>query len=684
MYFFLIVYKNNNEMKQIKNLLRRPQKTSMKEILSFLCFFTILSYQTLFAQCDPGTTLAEFTWEGAATGSQSVWNVDDVSNTYTGIDGTNLDVTLDLDDPFDQNTDSGNLSDFGDATESNGFYGPGFLSFQITSSASNQDVCFTYNFSTPVYIGEFLVRDIDSNGEEGDNGELQSFQDQVTLSATGIGGANVPLTLTPEGANPVFTITGQTATGNYTDGVANGVAHTDPNGGILVSTPELLTSLTLCYSNGPDDLDGLSNSNAIAIPGSNFCIPEPATISGIVVDDNGDPLAGAVVTLQNLDGTTALDLNGNPITITTGPDGTYLFEDVPPGDYNIVENDPSGYVSDSSSDNTNDGVLDGETGAGTDENTIPVSIIGGEDDTGNDFVDELLTGSISGTVLEDTDNDGVGDIPIEGVTIALLDDMGNPVLDDMGNPITTVTAADGTYSFDDVPPGDYQVLESDPPGYVSVSDTDGGNDNCIGNTMPISVTGGEDTPGNDFVDAPIVVPVELISFTADMRDAYVNLEWLTANETNNSHFEIERSIDGSNFQKIGKVNGQINSQTKKSYNFIDADISANTLYYRLKQVDLNGFYTHTKTVVVDIVKDKDEFKATIFPNPASSKFIISYESDNNDSTQLNIYNLQGQIIMTREYSSNVSIDISSLNSGTYIVHLSNQKGEQIIRRIIKN
>ncbi len=294
------------------------------------------------------------------------------------------------------------------------------------------------------------------------------------------------------------------------------------------------------------------------------------------------------------------------------------------------------------------------------------------------------TGSISGTVLEDTDNDGVGDIPIEGVTIALLDDMGNPVLDDMGNPITTVTAADGTYSFDDVPPGDYQVLESDPPGYVSVSDTDGGNDNCIGNTMPISVTGGEDTPGNDFVDAPIVVPVELISFTADMRDAYVNLEWLTANETNNSHFEIERSIDGSNFQKIGKVNGQINSQTKKSYNFIDADISANTLYYRLKQVDLNGFYTHTKTVVVDIVKDKDEFKATIFPNPASSKFIISYESDNNDSTQLNIYNLQGQIIMTREYSSNVSIDISSLNSGTYIVHLSNQKGEQIIRRIIKN
>ena len=1121
-------------MKQIKNLLRRPRKISKKVIFSILCFFTIFSYQSLFAQCDPGTTLAEFTWEGAATGSQSVWNVDDVSNTYTGIDGTNLDITLALDDPFNQNTDSGNLSDFGDATESNGFYGPGFLSFQVTSSASNQDVCFTYNFSTPVYIGEFLVRDIDSNGQEGTNGTLQSFQDQVTLSATGIGGGNVPLTLTPEGPNPVFTITGQTAAGNYTDGVTNGVAHTDPNGGLLVSTPELLTSLTLCYSNGPDDLDGLSNSNAIAVPGSNFCIPEPATISGIVVDDNGDPLAGAIVTLQNLDGTTALDLNGNPITVTTGPDGTYLFEDVAPGDYNIVETDPSGYVSDSSSDNTTDGALDGETGAGTDENTIPVSIIGGEDDTGNDFVDELLTGSISGTVLEDTNNDGVGDAPIPGVTIALLDNLGNPVLDDMGNPITTVTAADGTYSFDDVPPGDYQVsevdgngfisvsdtdgandniigdgtpinvvggedspgndfvdeqtgsisgtvledtnndgvgdapipgvtiallddlgnpvlddmgnpittvtaadgtysfddvppgdyqvsevdgngfisvsdtdgandniigdgtpinvvggedspgndfvdeqtgsisgtvledtnndgvgdapiagvtialldnlgnpvlddmgnpittvtaadgtysfddvppgdyqvsevdengfisvsdtdgandniigdgtpinvvggedspgndfvdeqtgsisgtvledtnndgvgdapiagvtialldnlgnpvlddmgnpittvtaadgtysfdnvppgdyqvsevdengfisvsdtdgandniigdgtpinvvggedspgndfvdeqtgsisgtvledtdndgvgdaplggvtislqdltgapilddmgnpittvtaadgtysfdnvppgdyqvLESDPTGYVSISDTDGGNDNCIGNTIPISVIGGEDTPGNDFVDAAVVVPVELISFTADMRGDYVNLEWLTANETNNSHFEVERSVDGSDFHKVGKVIGHINSQTRQSYNFMDTDIPAitNTLYYRLKQVDLNGFYTHTKTVAVGINKRKIEFKATIFPNPADSEFVISYENDTNESTQLTIYNMQGQVVMTREYYSNVSIDISSLNYGNYIVKLSNQKGEQITRRIIKN
>ena len=148
----------------------------------------------------------------------------------------------------------------------------------------------------------------------------------------------------------------------------------------------------------------------------------PASVSGTVVDDQGNPIAGATVTLQNPDGSTATDINGNPLTVVTGADGTYSFTDVPPGDYNIVETDAMGYSSDSSSDDTADSADDTDTGAGTDAATIPVSLVGGEDDTDNNFVD-FLPASVSGTVVDTEGN------PIAGATVTLQNPDGSTATD---------------------------------------------------------------------------------------------------------------------------------------------------------------------------------------------------------------------------------------------------------------
>ena len=135
--------------------------------------------------------------------------------------------------------------------------------------------------------------------------------------------------------------------------------------------------------------------------------------------------------------------------------------------------------------------------------TVVVAVAGSNIDAGIDG--DFLPGSISGNVLADVDGDGDGDVALEWVVLSLLDSVGNPVLDENGYAITTPTLVDGTYSFGDLPPGDYCVLQEQPAGFASVSDTDGPNDNVIGSFTPITVTAGNNNGGNDFVEIELGV-----------------------------------------------------------------------------------------------------------------------------------------------------------------------------------
>jgi uncharacterized repeat protein (TIGR01451 family) len=106
-------------------------------------------------------------------------------------------------------------------------------------------------------------------------------------------------------------------------------------------------------------------------------------------------------------------------------------------------------------------------------------------------------GAISGTVWMDTDNDNIGDTPIEGVILSLVDGSCNPVLDENNQPVTTVTAADGTYTFADLPAGTCGVVQTQPAGMISLFDQDGGNPDEI---LPINVLAGHTNSPNDFVE----------------------------------------------------------------------------------------------------------------------------------------------------------------------------------------
>ena len=134
--------------------------------------------------------------------------------------------------------------------------------------------------------------------------------------------------------------------------------------------------------------------------------------------------------------------------------GEYEFTDVEPGDYTVVETNEPGTswqdVSDfdESTDPVNDPDGD-DSGLGAND-LIPVTLEAGEDDDDNDFVEEEL-GTISGDVTADTNNDDLGEDPIEGIIIDLVDANGNVVAKD-------TTDVNGEYEFTDVEPGDYTCL----------------------------------------------------------------------------------------------------------------------------------------------------------------------------------------------------------------------------------
>lgn len=160
-------------------------------------------------------------------------------------------------------------------------------------------------------------------------------------------------------------------------------------------------------------------------------------------------------------------------------------------------------------------------------------------------------------------------------------------------------------------------------------------------------------------NAPL--PVDLISFDAELQNRGVLLTWNTASEKNNAYFAIERSIDSRTFAEIGKVTGRGTVEHINSYNFTDAGAAQTgipVVYYRLKQVDTDGKFSYSK--VESVTLDKAVVK--LFPNPASQRVTVTAPGN----TQVQVINGQGQTVLQKAFSSSTELDISSLSKGMYI------------------
>ncbi len=168
---------------------------------------------------------------------------------------------------------------------------------------------------------------------------------------------------------------------------------------------------------------------------------------------------------------------------------------------------------------------------------------------------------------------------------------------------------------------------------------------------------------------PAPLPVSLVSFWGKQVQQKVELQWLTASETNNAYFMIERASGDLDFRAIGKINGSGNSQQTRQYRVFDEIPQKGINYYRLKQVDTDSTINYSKIIQVNFdTGEKPFFKA--FPNPAQSGKEIYIQSGNfiHHDYQLIIQDLRGKILIHQRLKANAVENLTfNLPAGVYLL-----------------
>lgn len=166
-----------------------------------------------------------------------------------------------------------------------------------------------------------------------------------------------------------------------------------------------------------------------------------------------------------------------------------------------------------------------------------------------------------------------------------------------------------------------------------------------------------------------LLPVTITNFTAQKNNESVLLKWHATFETNFKQYEIERSTDGISFYKIGEVMGR----NFANYSFTDNSLpNSNTVYYRLKMIDIDGKFSNSKTIAVKISTNFSN--ALVYPNPTKSNLVVKLQQALIENSSLVIADLSGRILMQQQVVSGqkiIDLDVSQYPAGRYFIKISN-------------
>ncbi|MES2559121.1 MAG: LamG-like jellyroll fold domain-containing protein [Bacteroidota bacterium] len=187
------------------------------------------------------------------------------------------------------------------------------------------------------------------------------------------------------------------------------------------------------------------------------------------------------------------------------------------------------------------------------------------------------------------------------------------------------------------------------------------------------------------------LPVKLVYFNGKRSDADVQLTWVTASETDNAGFTVERSVNGKSFEKVTRVEGQGNSNETNHYNITDENAFANAnskvLYYRLVQTDFSGKETISQTVIVN-ADNEDETITAMYPNPFTNELTLTIDSKVQTAANILVMDVAGKTIATLTQNLHTGMNtietsqLSQLPKGIYMVQL-NINGHLTNHKLVK-
>lgn len=164
------------------------------------------------------------------------------------------------------------------------------------------------------------------------------------------------------------------------------------------------------------------------------------------------------------------------------------------------------------------------------------------------------------------------------------------------------------------------------------------------------------------------LPIELLTFKGEYTSKGNDLKWVTASETNNDFFTLERSSDGQNFKGIAQVKGAGNSTQELSYDYIDVWAPEGINYYRLKQTDFDGKYSYSNIIALRSLKKDELF--LVYPNPSNGSFVITVKEFTKEGYGIRITNSLGQLVFSSDNNTEEQLRLSpDLNEGVYTISL---------------
>ncbi len=151
----------------------------------------------------------------------------------------------------------------------------------------------------------------------------------------------------------------------------------------------------------------------------------------------------------------------------------------------------------------------------------------------------------------------------------------------------------------------------------------------------------------------ILLPVTWLDFQVTKVDGTSQLDWTTSEEFNNHGFEIQRSINGKDFEKIGWADAIAQQSSVNVYRFIDLNPKKGTNYYRLKQMDWDGQFDYSPIRSVSF-KDR-QFSVVVMPNPAKEFFNVVIRTQESFS-DISLIDVTGRVVLEEKIN---SIDITT-------------------------
>lgn len=182
------------------------------------------------------------------------------------------------------------------------------------------------------------------------------------------------------------------------------------------------------------------------------------------------------------------------------------------------------------------------------------------------------------------------------------------------------------------------------------------------------------------------LPIQLSNFSGKAIGTQNELRWITSSEINNSHFNVQRSVNGSTFETIGRVFGVGNSLMESQYVFYDSKPLDNKNYYRLQQVDFNEKDSYSEIVIINRSRSSGEI--TIQPNPVTDNISYSFISNQTGEATVRILDMSGRTLLQQpkvllEGNNTFEMDVQSLTKGIYMLQITEEAGNRQVQRFVK-